>query len=106
MTPVKPTHYRLTPRAVSDLDDIWHYTAGHWSVDQAGIYTDGFIHCFETIVASPFIARERTEFTPPIHIHPYERHLIIYLIENDHIAVVRLLGGQQDWQAILQRIDN
>ncbi|WP_415156916.1 type II toxin-antitoxin system RelE/ParE family toxin [Maritalea sp.] len=38
----KPTHYRLTPKAVDDLEGIWEYTAKQWSLAQADIYIDGF----------------------------------------------------------------
>ncbi|MFT6658529.1 MAG: toxin ParE1/3/4 [Maritalea sp.] len=61
---------------------------------------------FKTIASTSLIARERTEFAPPIHIHPHDRHLIIYAILDDHIAILRLLGGQQDWQAVLQKMDS
>ena len=29
----------LSPRAQTDLDDIWNYTAGRWGLDQAETYT-------------------------------------------------------------------
>lgn len=106
MTTDKLTHCRLTPKAVDDLEGIWAYPAKKWSLAQADIYIDGFTQSFETIALTPLIARERTEFAPPIHIHPHDRHLIIYAIEYDHIVILRLLGGQQDWQAILQKMDS
>ena len=102
----KLSGYRLTPKARQDLENIWLYTAEKWSPAQADKYTDGFTKSFKAIVQTPFIVRERKEFNPPIHIFPHESHLIIYTIESDHIAIIRLLGGQQDWQSILQKIDN
>lgn len=102
----KPTHYRLTPKAREDLEHIWLYTAENWSHKQADRYIDGITKSFKSIVQTPLIVRERNEFSPPIHIFPHEQHLIIYVIDDDHITIVRLLGGRQDWQAILQKIDN
>lgn len=101
----KPTHYRLTPRAVEDLEEIWLYTADTWSITQADRYTDSFAQSFETILAMPEIARERGEFTPPVRIHPSGQHHVVYRIEGDHILVIRILGGRQDWAAILKAID-
>ncbi|MBO9444133.1 type II toxin-antitoxin system RelE/ParE family toxin [Phaeobacter italicus] len=100
-----PSHYRLTPKAHQDLEGIWRYTAENWSVTQADKYLDGITSSFDTFVQTPRIVRERTEFDPPIRVFTHEKHIIVYVIEADHIAIVRLLGGQQDWHSILQRID-
>ncbi len=35
MAPAEPDAYRLTPRALADLDDIWRHSAETWSVAQA-----------------------------------------------------------------------
>lgn len=101
----KPTHYRLSPKALDDLDGIWRYAAETWSLVQADSYIDGLVRAFQTIVATPEMVRERSEFDPPVRIHIFESHLIIYTIKEDHVAVLRLLGGQQNWQAILHAID-
>jgi len=53
----------------------------------------------------PEMARERSEFSPPIRIHLSAEHLIIYRIESDHLAILRVLGAGQDWQAILRAMD-
>ncbi len=97
--------YRLTPRALDDLDDIWRFSAETWSVTQADRYIDELVRVFETIASMPTLARARHEFVPPVRIHPYGSHLIVYTIEADHIAVLRLLGGQQDWISILKAAD-
>jgi len=95
----------LAPKALADLEDIWRYTAENWSIDQADSYIDTLTHAFETIAAMPSMARERVEFNPPVRIHVHQSHLIIYTIDQDHITMVRLLGGQQNWQAILKAVD-
>lgn len=101
----KPAHYRLAPKALADLDDIWRYTAETWSIDQADSYIDALVQSFETILSMPTMARERVEFNPPVRIHIHQYHLIIYMIDKDHIAVLRLLGGRQNWHAILTALD-
>ncbi|SHM89717.1 type II toxin-antitoxin system RelE/ParE family toxin [Roseibium suaedae] len=97
--------YRLTPKALGDLEEIWRYSAETWSSDQADIYIDELSHLFETIAVSPDMARERTEFTPPVRIHPHRSHLIVYTMERDEVIILRLLGGAQNWQAILSALD-
>jgi toxin ParE1/3/4 len=105
MTLGKAAHYKLTPRAIQDLEDIWTYTAETWSTAQADHYTDNFVQAFETILLMPEIARERVEFTPPVRIHQTGQHLIVYRIENKDILVIRILGGRQDWAALLKGLD-
>jgi toxin ParE1/3/4 len=96
---------RLTPLAEADLEDIWHYTAQEWSEAQAERYIDTLLRSFDTLCAMPHIARLRTEFTPPLRIHPSGSHLIIYQEEKTALHVFRILGGKQNWQAILQTLD-
>ncbi len=96
---------RLSPLAETDLEDIWTYSAENWSVDQADRYVDALAAAFDTIAHMPEIARERSEFTPPVRIHPSAQHVIIYRIRPDHIEIIRVLGGKQDWLAKLNALD-
>lgn len=51
------------------------------------------------------IACERTKFTPPMRIHLVGVHLVIYRIKDDHLHIVCVLGGWQDWWKLLQAIE-
>ncbi|WP_369293116.1 type II toxin-antitoxin system RelE/ParE family toxin [Stappia sp. MMSF_3263] len=102
MSSNKPVQYQLTPKALEDLDEVWRYTAETWSLDQADHYIDRLAQAFEMITSMPTLARERTEFEPPVYIHPHQSHLVIYTLTNDRIDIVRILGGRQNWQAILR----
>ncbi|WP_417816334.1 type II toxin-antitoxin system RelE/ParE family toxin [Thalassospira alkalitolerans] len=105
MLSARPTHYLLSPRALDDLDDVWRYTAENRSLDQADTYIDGLVEVFDAIVAMPNIAGERPEFTPPVHIHSYQSHLVVYMTKPDQIVILRVLGGQQNWQEILRALE-
>jgi len=97
--------YRLSPAALADLDDIWRFTAETWSLDQADTYIDELVVVFGVIGNLPSIAREHTEFTPPVRIHVHGSHLIVYLQRGDHVEIVRVLGGRQDWIRVLRTAD-
>ncbi len=99
------TAYLLTPAARNDLEDIWRYTAQQWSMEQADRYTDILEDTFDRLLFMPEMARERSEFDPPVRIHPSAEHLIIYRIAGDHLAILRILGAGQDWPAILRAVD-
>lgn len=105
MTSGDAARYRLTPAALADLDDIWRYSAETWSAGQADRHLDDLVRVFEMIAAMPTLAREHREFDPPVRIHPYQSHLIIYTQSSDHIVILRLLGGRQDWIAVLKAAD-
>lgn len=101
MTAARSVRYRLAPAAEADLEGIWRYTAQTWSVTQADRYLDSIEKTFDTLLSMPEIARERTEFQPPVRVYPSGQHLIIYRIEPDYIAILRVLSGRQNWQALL-----
>ncbi len=106
MSSAEPGSYRLVPKSLEDLEDVWRYTAETWSIEQADTYIDDLTRVFETIAASPTLGREWQEFTPPVRIHPHERHVIVYVIRDQGVVVLRILGGRQNWQAILQAIES
>ncbi|MCO5133731.1 MAG: type II toxin-antitoxin system RelE/ParE family toxin [Phyllobacteriaceae bacterium] len=105
MSSSSPTGYRLTPRALDDLDDIWRYTAETWSIDQADTYIDELTGVFEMLAAMPDMGREYSEIDPPVRIHTHKSHLVVYLMAENKIIVVRILGGRQNWQEILNSIN-
>lgn len=98
-------HYKLTPKAIADLDPIWRYSAENWSVDQADRYIDDLIRIFELLVSMPTMARERPESTPPVRIHTHSEHLLIYTLHEATVLIIRVLGGGQNWKAILENAD-
>ncbi len=102
MASVKLTELRLTPVAVKDLTNIWIYTTDKWSLAQADRYIDALNDTFQTLLEMPEIAREWTEFDPKVRIHPSGQHVVVYQISQEALEVVRVLDGQQNWQAILK----
>ena len=106
MSSNRASHYRLTPCAEDDLEDIWRYTAETWSIVQADQYLDELVATFENIVAMPMIARERQEIVPPVRTYIHGAHVIVYRIEEDYIAIIRILGARQNWLTILSIIDS
>jgi len=58
---------------------------------------------FDLLADNPKIARERTEFNPPVRLHSYQAHLIVYIENADEILVIRVLHRRQDWQRYLSQ---
>ena len=93
--------FTVSKAASTDIRSIARYTQDTWGRDQRRRYLDGLNGKFEMLTAMPEMAAERRDFRPPVRIHHYEKHLIIYVIEDSGILIVRVLHQSQDVPAHL-----
>ena len=91
----------LRPAARADLEAIWRQGAETWAPDQADRSADGFFALFDLLAEFPGMARERTEFTPCVRIHPSSAHLIVYRQDGQGIEIIRILHARQDLAELL-----
>ena len=91
----------LRPAARADLEAIWDYTTATWSVAQARAYLEGMRATLDLLAEMPEIARERVEFRPPVRLHRYRSHMIVFVADADRIEVIRVLHGRADWASLL-----
>ena len=94
----KPRHMkvRFTAQADADIIDSYLYGFLNFGRDQAERYEQGLRHAVGIIANNPRIAAERPEYAPPVRVHHHAKHFIIYLIEDDHILIVRVLRDETD----------
>ncbi|MFC3225752.1 type II toxin-antitoxin system RelE/ParE family toxin [Marinibaculum pumilum] len=97
--------YRLTPRAVPDLDAAWRFSAENLGIAQADRHIDDLVRVFDLIAEMPTLAPERGAFEPPVRIHVHGSHLVVYRTSGGPVSILRVLGGQQDWLSILRMAD-
>ena len=97
--------YQLTPEAEADLQSIWTYSEQNWSANQADIYLDGLISQFEQLVTTPNIGRAYPLIDTELRILTVQNHLILYVHQRETILIVRILGGRQNWPALLAKLD-
>lgn len=65
---------------------------------QARRYHNELYAIFDLIAANPRMAPERHEISPRMRIHPFQAHLVVYMIEDDGgILIVRIRHGHEDW---------
>jgi toxin ParE1/3/4 len=93
--------HRLTRAAEQDVVNTYIQGAAAFGIDQAERYHAGLVATFELLADNPRLAREREEFQPPVRLHPYGAHMIVYVIETGGILIVRLLHDRQDWERAL-----
>lgn len=92
---------KLRPAARADLENIWAYTVDMWSVDQASVYVSGLGAAFERLAQFPELSRLRTEFAPPVRVHQYEKHVIVYAEQDSNLEVIRILHSRSNWTDLL-----
>ena len=93
--------YRTTAQADQDIIDIYLWGCREFGQPQAERYHAGLAAALDLIAENPRIARERHEFTPAVRLHPYQSHMIVYLLDDMGVLVVRVLHGRQDWESCL-----
>lgn len=90
--------YRLTNKAVEDIANIFVEGVRLFGVEQSEKYHSRMEEVFQLLSGNPELARERDEITPPVRIHPYGAHLIVYVIQSDRdVLIVLVRHGHEDW---------
>ena len=92
---------RLTPAAISDVKRIYRESIKRFGIKQADRYQDGLAEILQVIAEHPRLNREHTQFRRPMRLHPYESHVVAYIIDEDSVAVVRILHAHQNLRRIL-----
>ena len=91
----------LSDKARADLVAIWQYTADNWGRVQARAYLSGLDGLLAMLADYPDVGRERREIRPPVRLHPYRSHLVIYRADGLDSDVLRVVHNRSDWRALL-----
>jgi toxin ParE1/3/4 len=92
----KPKEYRLSPRAVSDLEDIWLYTFQTWSPDQADIYHRKIMDGVDRILEGTSHSKACDHIRQGYFKCSVGSHLVFYREATYGIEVVRILHQSMD----------
>lgn len=90
--------YRTTRQADQDIIDIYLWGCREFGQSQAEHYHEGLAGTFDLIAANPRMARERSDFNPAVRLHPYDLHLIVYVVDDAGVLIVRVLHGRREWE--------
>lgn len=93
--------YRVSKKARQDIREIGLFTQRRWGPERRRKYLAGMSNCIERLSETPAMAPLRREYVPPVRLHLYESHLIVYLDDSDGILIVRVLHKSMDVQARL-----
>ncbi len=90
----------LSRAAESDIIGIYVWTAQEFGMAQADAYHEGLESAFGFIAEFPRAARERSEIDPPVRVHAYKSHIIVYVLDGDDVRVLRVRHGREDWESL------
>lgn len=93
--------FHLTNRAQADMINIYVDGVGQFGITMAERYHEGLLALFSLLSDNPHMDRLRPEFSPPVRMHVYRSHLVIYVEDEQDVLIVRVLHGRQDWQSAL-----
>jgi toxin ParE1/3/4 len=84
--------YKLTNKAVDDLNEIWDYTADEWSEEQA----DKYYSC-QDIANNPNLGKNYDGIMTDLFGLKANRHIIFYRkTKSVPIEITRILHGRMD----------
>lgn len=90
--------YRLSRQADEDIVNLYVEGARLFGMAQAEGYHRELTALFNLLAANPLIARERAEIRPPVRIHPFRSHLVIYLMEKGgDVFILRIRHSHENW---------
>lgn len=90
--------YSLSLKAEEDVIDIYAHGARAFGTSQAETYFAGLEQAFAFLAEYPRAARERREITPPVRVHPFKSHIIVYRINGADVRILRVRHGHEDWE--------
>ncbi len=90
------SEYRLEPRAIADLDEIWDFTVERWSEAQAERYVLGLRDDLQMLADQPALGRSRDDLHAGLRAWIYSRHVVFYTPAEWGVEVVRILHSSRD----------
>ena len=88
--------WRLTPRALQDLDSIADYTIEKWGIDQLENYLGSLLESFDRLSEHPALGRERPDIHPGYRSFPVESHLVFYVEDGNFINIIGIPHKSMD----------
>jgi toxin ParE1/3/4 len=89
--------YRISEKAISDLEKIWLFTLNKWSKEQADRYHSLIIDEIEYIVDNFELSRRMDYIRPGYRMTKVKSHLIFFRVsEGNVVEIIRVLHQSTD----------
>jgi toxin ParE1/3/4 len=100
---MKALPYVISKKAISDFEEIWHYTADKWTIEQAARYYKLIFEEIAFICKNPETSKQMEDIRKNYRAVKVKSHLIFYKVENQIVKIVRILQERMD---IKSRLDD
>ena len=88
--------FRLTPRALADLEAIADYTIRTWGRDRMENYLRSMNDRFDWLAGNPLAGRERNDVHPGYRSYPQGSHVIFYMVSDGHVDIIGIPHKSMD----------
>lgn len=88
---------RFSPRAKTDLDDIWDHSLNEWGTERAEAYIRTIHSVINLIDQFPAIARNASNIRTDLLKYAVGSHVVFLRIGRGSINVVRILHQRMDY---------
>lgn len=99
-------HFRLSPQALTDLQDIAHYLHEH-SPSAAVSVLDALERTFRMLADHPELGEMRDDLHPGIRMlvpdRPAHRYVVFYYIADSAIEISDVIHSARDWISLFAR---
>lgn len=86
----------ITPKAQSDLREIWRYTHRTWSAEQADRYLTKINNVISMLRRKPDLGKACEDVAPGLHRKSAERHIIFFRFNPSELIISRVLHDSMD----------
>ena len=92
--------YRLTEKALVDLDTLFENGILNFGLQQANGYFDGLVQRFQDLAEQPLLYPAVDDIRQGYRRSVFKSHSIYYRIDPTEILIVRILGQQNPDQQL------
>src|SRR5664279_4187819 len=93
---MKTLPYVISKKAITDLEEIWLYTADKWSIDQADRYYHLIFEEINFICKNPNSGKPMEYIRKGYRVAKVKFHLIFYKVEKVTVQIIRILHERMD----------
>ncbi len=91
------SNYRISKKAIEDLENIWLYTFNNWSKEQADRYHNLIISEISFISNNYNLSRDMSDVCSGYRVTKVKSHLIFFKRGNDEVVeIIRILHQSMD----------
>ena len=89
-------NYKLTPRAIKDLEGIYTYSLRGWGAERADQYIHDVFSAFQKLADNDKIGRDYRHVRPSLYAFNVVSHEIFYKATSEGVTVIRVLHKSMD----------